>query len=52
VATQVFEVATYNLAKPVPYFRAVHIIVVDPILFAGIVRRIDVDAFDLTGVVG
>ena len=44
--------AVYNLAKPFLHHRGIDIIIVNPFLIASVVRRIDVDAFDFTGVEG
>ncbi len=48
---QVLGLGPHDLAQPVPHFRAVHRVVVDPLLVAGVVRRVDVDALDLPRVV-
>lgn len=49
---EVFGLAAYDLAEPLLDFRAVDVVVVDPVLIAGVVGRVDVDALDLAGVVG
>ena len=50
VAFQVFVVN--RLMEPLFHQRAVHSIVVGPALVAGVVGRVDVDAFDAAGVAG
>ena len=47
VAGQVLALFAYDLAQPLLDFGVVDIIVVDPALVAGVVRRIDVDTLHL-----
>jgi hypothetical protein len=51
MAGQVFNLFAYGFAKPCLHFRTVHIIVVNPAFIAGIVRRIDVYALNLAGII-
>jgi hypothetical protein len=45
------EVLSVNdLAQPLLHHRGIDVVVVDPPLIAGVVRRIDVDALDLSGI--
>ena len=41
-------VPIHNLAEPVLHHRGVDVVVVRPTLVAGVVRRVDVDALDLS----
>jgi hypothetical protein len=49
---KVFGFTSYDLAKPVPHFRAVYFIIIYPTLFARVVGRVNVDALHLSRVVG
>ena len=42
----------YDLAKPIPDNRAIHVVVINPVFVARIVGRIDIDALHLSGIVG
>ena len=48
VAGEVLALLAHDLPEPFPDARVVHVVVVDPALVAGVVRRIDVDAVDLS----
>jgi hypothetical protein len=52
MAREVFGLAAYDLAEPFPDFRAVDVIVIDPVLVAGIIRGVNIDALHLPGVIG
>ena len=52
MARQVFAFLADNLVKPSSDVRRAHIVVVNPVLVPGIVRRVDVDALYLARVVG
>ena len=47
---QVFAVYRTCVFQPVLHQRAVHVVVVDPALVAGVVGRVDVDAIHAPGV--
>lgn len=51
VMGQVLRLRPDNLPEPLADFRAVDVVVVDPVFVAGVVRRVDVDALDLARVV-
>jgi hypothetical protein len=48
---KIFSLFANDLAKPFSHLRTVYIVVINPVLIAGIVRRIDINTFDLPGVV-
>jgi hypothetical protein len=52
VAVQGFTFLADDLAQPFGDERAFHIVIVNPALVPGVVRRVDVDALHLPGVVG
>ena len=52
VPRKVLGLAAHDLAEPLLHFGAVDGIVIHPVLVAGVVRRVDVDALHLSGVVG
>ena len=52
MAREVFRFPAHDSAKPVADFRAVDVVVINPVLVARVIRRIDVNAFDLPAVVG
>ena len=50
-----FEVLAVNWAvrlDPLPHQGAVHVVVVEPVLVAGVIWGVDVDALDLASVAG
>ena len=47
---QIFVINGCVLGKPLLYQWTIYVVVVDPTLVAGVVGRIDVDAFDTVGV--
>ena len=47
VSAEVFALLADDLPEPLPDARVVYVVVVDPSLVAGVVRRIDVDAVNL-----
>ena len=47
---QRFAFLADHLSQPAANLRAVDVVVVNPAFVAGVVRRVDVDAFDLPGV--
>ena len=51
MAGKVFGFLANNFAKPLTDERAVDAVVVNPSFVAGVVRRVNVDALDLPGVV-
>jgi len=51
MTTQVLILFAHRLIKPLADLGAIYVIVINPAFVAGIVRRIDVDAFHLPGVV-
>jgi hypothetical protein len=52
VPVQRFAFLADHLAQPAANLWAVHVVVVDPALIAGVVRRVDVDALHLPGITG
>lgn len=52
MAGQVFSFFSHYVAQPFFDLGVIYIVVVDPALIAGIVRRINVDAFDFAFVFG
>lgn len=52
MARKVFCLFAYNLTEPRAHFWRGHIVVVYPAFIAGIVWWVDLDTFDLTGIVG
>jgi len=52
VTGEVFGFSAYDVSEPAADFGAVDVVVVDPVFVAGVVGWVDVDAFDLSGVVG
>jgi len=51
VAREVFSFLANSFTKPFADQRAIDVVVVNPALVAGVVRRVNVDALDLPGVV-
>ncbi len=52
MAGQVLSLFPNHFAQPFADERAVDIVIIDPVLVAGVVRRVDVDALHLSGVIG
>lgn len=46
VAAQILALLAHDLAQPLLDFRVVHVVVVNPLFVARVVRRIDIDALD------
>jgi hypothetical protein len=52
VPGEVFGLRAHHLPQPVPYLGAVHVVVVDPALVAGVVGRVYVDQLHSPPVLG
>lgn len=52
MTAQILALLAYDLAQPLLDFRVVHVVVVNPLFVARVVRRIDIDALHTTFVLG
>jgi hypothetical protein len=51
VSRKILSFSADNLPEPITYFWTVHSVVIHPVLVTGIVGRVNIYAFDFSGVV-